>query len=105
MTFAVFTAERFANRGHKMKFSTLVVPLVAALGLSACVATPDQNLAVGALSGAAIGAAVSSKEDKTQGILTGAAVGAIAGTYLGRTSQPGRCYYRNSNGQRYIAAC
>jgi uncharacterized membrane protein len=88
-----------------MKFSTLTLPLVAALGLSACVATPEQNTAVGALSGAAIGAAVSSKEDKTQGILTGAAVGAIAGTYLGKTSQPGRCYYRNSNGQRYIAAC
>lgn len=88
-----------------MKFASFALPLVAALGLSACVATPEQNTAVGALSGAAIGAAVSSKEDKTQGILTGAAVGAIAGTYLGKTSDPNRCYYRNSNGQRYIAAC
>lgn len=88
-----------------MKFSLLALPLLASLGLSACVPTQDQSLAVGTLSGAAIGAAVSDKEDKTQGILTGAVVGAIAGTYLGQTSQPGRCYYRNSAGQRFIAAC
>ena len=41
--------------------------------------------------------------DKVQGALTGAAVGAIAGTYLGRTNQPGKCYYRDVNGNRFIA--
>ncbi|MEO5621284.1 MAG: glycine zipper 2TM domain-containing protein [Cypionkella sp.] len=88
-----------------MKFSLLALPLIAALGLSACVPTQDQGLVVGTLGGAAIGSAVSSKEDKTQGILTGAVVGAIAGTYLGQTNQAGKCYYRNSAGQRFIAAC
>lgn len=87
-----------------MKLRSLIIP-IAALGLAACVATPEQNTAVGALSGAAVGAAVSGKGDKVQGALTGAAVGAIAGTYLGQTNQPGKCYYRDANGNRFIANC
>jgi uncharacterized membrane protein len=78
---------------------------LSALGLAACVATPEQNTAIGALSGAAVGAAVSNDGDRTKGILAGAAVGAIAGTYLGQTNQPGKCYYRDANGQRFIADC
>ena len=88
-----------------MKSAFLALPLIAAIGLSACVATPEQNTAVGALTGAAIGTAVSGKGDKTQGALTGAAVGAIAGTMIGQTNQPGQCYYRDAYGNRYIAAC
>ncbi|NGM45346.1 glycine zipper 2TM domain-containing protein [Rhodobacter sp. SGA-6-6] len=78
---------------------------IAALALAACVASPEQNTAVGALSGAAIGAAVSGGDDKVQGALTGAAVGAIAGTMIGQTNQPGKCYYRDANGNRFIANC
>ena len=87
-----------------MTFRAIILSL-SALGLAACVATPEQNTAIGALSGAAVGVAVSSDDDRVQGALTGAAVGAIAGTYLGRTNQPGKCYYRDANGQRFIANC
>jgi uncharacterized membrane protein len=88
-----------------MKSAFLALPLVAALGLGACVSSPEQSTAVGALTGAAVGAAVSGDGDKTQGALTGAAVGAIAGTLIGQTNQPGQCYYRDAYGNRYIAAC
>ncbi|WP_225029958.1 glycine zipper 2TM domain-containing protein [Xinfangfangia pollutisoli] len=88
-----------------MKSVFYALPVVAALGLSACVATPEQNTAVGALTGAAIGTAVSGKGDKTQGALTGAALGAIAGTYMGQSQKAGQCYYSDGRGGRYIAAC
>lgn len=77
----------------------------AAFALSACVTSPEQDTAIGALSGAAVGAAVSGKGDKTQGALTGAAVGAIAGTLIGQSQTAGECYYRDAYGNRYIAAC
>lgn len=88
-----------------MKPAVLALPLIALLGLSACVTSPEQNTAIGALGGAAVGAAVSGKGDKTQGALTGAVVGAIAGTMIGQTQTPGECYYRDQYGNRYIAAC
>lgn len=79
---------------------------IAALALSACVeTTPTQNTVLGAVGGAAAGAAVSSGDDMAKGALVGAALGAAAATYLGQTSTPGQCYYRNSAGQRYVAAC
>lgn len=79
---------------------------LAALSLSACVeTTPTQNTILGGVAGAAAGAAVSSKDDMGKGALIGAGLGAVAGTYLGQTNQANRCYYRNSAGQRYVAAC
>ena len=63
-----------------MKTLALAFPLVA-LGLAACTPT-DQSTAVGALGGAAIGAAVSSDSDRTRGALAGAAVGAQHGALL-----------------------
>lgn len=86
-----------------MKTSLLILPLMA-LSLSAC-QTAEQNAAAGALGGAAIGAAVSGGDDKLTGALVGAAVGVAASTLIGPAPQAGRCYYRNSNGQRFIAAC
>ncbi|MDQ2064915.1 glycine zipper domain-containing protein [Xinfangfangia sp. CPCC 101601] len=83
----------------------LFITPIAALALAGCVATPEQNTTVGALTGAAVGAAVSNKSDRVTGALAGAAVGAIAGTYLGKTNQPGKCYYRDANGNRFIANC
>lgn len=79
---------------------------LAALGLSACVeTTPTQNTVLGGVAGAVAGAAVSSEDDMAKGALIGAGLGAAAGTYLGQTTTRGQCYYRNSQGQRYIAAC
>jgi outer membrane lipoprotein SlyB len=81
----------------------LVLP-VAALSLAAC-QTTDQNAALGALGGAAVGAAVSSDEDRTQGALIGAAVGVAASTLIGPAPTQGKCYYRDQYGKRFIADC
>lgn len=80
-----------------------VLPL-ATLSLAAC-QTADQNAALGALGGAAVGAAVSSDADRTKGALIGAAVGVAASTLIGPASQQGKCYYRDQYGQRFIANC
>ncbi len=81
----------------------LILPLMT-LPLAGCV-TPEQNAAAGALGGAAIGAAVSGPGDKLTGALVGAAVGVAASTLIGPAPQRGQCYYRNSQGQRFIANC
>ena len=81
----------------------LTLPLVA-LSLSAC-QTAEQNAALGALGGAAVGAAVSSGDDRAKGALIGAAVGVAASTLIGPAPTQGQCYYRDQYGQQYIAAC
>ncbi|MBL4917731.1 glycine zipper 2TM domain-containing protein [Szabonella alba] len=86
-----------------MKKFILMLPVLG-LGLAAC-ETPGQNAAVGALGGAAVGAAVSSDSDRTRGALIGAAAGVAASTLIGPAPQQGQCYYRNSRGERFIAAC
>ena len=75
------------------------------LALSACTTTSDQNLALGALGGAAVGASVSDRNDRMKGALIGAAVGAAAGTMLGQTNQTGKCRYADGRGGTYIANC
>lgn len=84
-----------------MKKFLLILPLMA-IGLSAC-ETSNQNAAAGALGGAALGAAVS--DNKLQGALIGAAVGVAASTLIGPAPTAGKCYYRNSRGERYIDNC
>jgi len=81
----------------------LILPLLI-LPLAAC-QTSEQNAALGALGGAAVGAAVSSDSDRTKGALVGAAVGAAASTLIGPAQTQGQCYYRDQYGQRFIAAC
>jgi len=85
-----------------MKKFFLLLPVLA-FGLSAC-ETAEQNAAAGALGGAAIGAAVTDN-NPLQGALIGAAVGVAASTLIGPTGKSGECYYRNSQGQRYIDRC
>ncbi|HSF63729.1 MAG TPA: glycine zipper 2TM domain-containing protein [Paracoccaceae bacterium] len=85
-----------------LKF-VMILPILA-LGVAGC-ATSDQNAALGALGGAAVGAAVSSDKDRTQGALIGAAVGVAASTLIGPAPGAGQCYYRNSQGERFIAPC
>lgn len=81
----------------------LTLPLIA-LSLAAC-QTEGQNAALGALGGAAVGAAVSSGSDRTQGALIGAAVGVAASTLIGPAPTAGKCYYRDQDGRRFIANC
>ncbi len=87
-----------------MTRSLLTLPLVLA-ALVAC--TPaEQNAALGALGGAAVGAAVSSDSDRTKGALVGAAVGVAASQLIGPVPQrTGKCYYRDQYGNRFIADC
>lgn len=81
----------------------LTLPIVA-VTLAGC-QTANQNAAAGALGGAAVGAAVSGDDDKLTGALVGAAIGVAGSTLIRPTGTTGRCYYRNSAGQTYIAAC
>lgn len=81
----------------------LTLPLLA-LPIAAC--TPaEQNAAIGAVGGAAVGAAVSSDSDREKGAIVGAVVGVAASQLLGPAPQAGKCYYRDQYGNRYIAAC
>lgn len=81
----------------------LALPLIPLL-LAAC--TPaEQNAAIGALGGAAVGAAVSSDSDKAKGALIGAAVGVAASQLLGPASTPGDCLYEDQYGTQYVAPC
>jgi hypothetical protein len=82
----------------------LILISAVSLSLAAC-QTTDQNAALGGLTGAAVGAAVSSPSDRTQGALIGAAVGVAASTLIGPAPTRGQCYYRDANGRRFIAAC
>ncbi|MGB4826332.1 MAG: YMGG-like glycine zipper-containing protein [Paracoccaceae bacterium] len=82
----------------------LLAASIAALTLSACTPT-EQSTAVGALGGAAVGAAVSGKGDKTKGAIVGAGLGALAGSLIGKANEPGKCYYNDGYGNRYIAPC
>ncbi len=82
---------------------TRFLPLLL-ISLAACTPT-EQNATLGALGGAAVGAAVSSDGDREKGALIGAGVGAVAGSLIGPATQPGRCRYRDSYGREYIADC
>lgn len=82
----------------------LTIPLFVA-ALAAC--TPaEQNATIGALGGAAVGAAVSGDDDREKGAIVGAIVGVAASQLIGPVPQQrGRCYYRDQNGNRFIADC
>lgn len=86
-----------------MKTYLLALTLFA-MTLTGC-ETANQNALAGAAGGALVGAAVSSKHDRTTGALIGAAVGVAASTLIKPTGTPGQCYYRNSQGQTYIDRC
>lgn len=80
----------------------LIVIIAALVSLTACTNT-QKGATAGAVVGGVIGGAAS-------GNLVGAAIGAtaggLAGALLGSVSdQPGKCYYKNSQGQIYIDVC
>ena len=83
-----------------------ITTTIAALSVAATLATgcttAEQSGTVGALGGAAIGAAVS--RDPVKGAAIGAVAGGAAGYLLGRTAD-GRCRYSDGRGGTYIARC
>ena len=86
-----------------MRKIMLALPLMA-MALTGC-ETRDQTTAAGALTGAALGAAVSNKNDRVLGAAIGAAAGVAASTLVGPARTSGQCYYRRADGSRFIAAC
>jgi uncharacterized protein YcfJ len=81
----------------------IYLALPVSLLLSAC--TPEtQATTIGALSGAALGAAVSSGDDRNKGIAVGAIAGGLAGNLISRNTN-GQCTYRDANGNTFQAAC
>ena len=85
-----------------MKRIILALPLV--LAAAACT-TQEQSTLGGAAAGAALGAAVSSHNDRGKGLIIGAATGALAGNLIGRSQDGRSCRYSDSYGREYTAAC
>lgn len=81
-----------------MKFLLVVIPLVM---LASCSQT-ERGAAIGGVSGAVIGGAIS---NDVGGAVVGGAVGAAAGALIGSANEPGRCYYRDRYGRRYVDDC
>ncbi len=77
---------------------------LALIGLSVAACTPtEQGAGIGAASGAIIGGAITGD---VRGAAVGAAIGGVSGAVIGNVAgQPGRCYYRDRYGRRYVAAC
>ena len=80
----------------------LILPIVASL--AAC-ETQEQRQLSGTLAGAAIGASVSSDDDKAKGVIIGGLAGLAAGTLIGGRDTQGRCLYQRPDGSRYYASC
>jgi outer membrane lipoprotein SlyB len=85
-----------------MKKFLLILPLIT--GLAAC-ETQGQNQLAGAATGALIGSAVSSDNDRVKGAIIGGAAGLAAGTLIGQRDTNGRCLYQRPDGTRYYASC
>ena len=80
----------------------IIAVSVVALSFAACTAT-EQGAGVGAATGAVIGGVATGN---VRGAAVGAAVGGVAGALIGNVAgQPGRCYYRDEYGRRYVDRC
>jgi hypothetical protein len=80
----------------------ILIVLAVTAGVIGCTNT-ERGAVIGGLGGAAIGTAVS---DDAGGAIIGGIAGATAGALIGNVAdQPGRCYYRDRYGRRYIARC
>ncbi len=79
----------------------ILIVLAVAAGVTGCTQT-EKGAAIGGLGGAAIGAAVSGDAG---GAIIGGIAGATAGALIGNATEPGKCYYRDRRGRRYIANC
>lgn len=79
----------------------ILLAMVAIAALTGCSQT-EKGAVIGGLGGAAVGGAISGDAG---GAIVGGAIGATAGALIGNANEPGRCYYRDSRGRRYIARC
>jgi len=91
-----------------MRTKLIALTCAASLGLAGCynTLTPDQQLAVGALGGAAAGLLAADIVDANNNwTILAALAGAAAGTMVARNSQTGKCAYARGDGTYYEAPC
>ncbi|MGB3388348.1 MAG: glycine zipper domain-containing protein [Pseudaminobacter sp.] len=75
---------------------------IAAMAILTGCSQTEKGAVIGGLGGAAVGGAISGDAG---GAIVGGALGATAGALIGSANEPGRCYYRDSRGRRYVARC
>jgi phage tail tape-measure protein len=78
-----------------------IVLILVGLSVASCTQT-ERGAGIGAASGAVIGGIATGN---VRGAAVGAAIGGVAGALIGSAREPGKCYYRNSRGERYIDDC
>lgn len=76
-----------------------IIAVAAVVALSGCTST-EKDLSIGTAAGAVIGGIAGGGK----GALIGAGVGAVGGLLV-RNLRNGKCEYRNSRGQIYVARC
>jgi len=73
-----------------------------ALSMAACSST-ERGAGIGAATGAVVGGIATGN---VRGAAVGAAIGGVSGALIGHVAgEPGRCYYRDRNGNRYVDRC
>jgi len=80
---------------------SILMVLAIAAGVAGCTNT-EKGAVIGGLGGAAIGTAVSGDAG---GAIIGGIAGTAAGALIGNATEPGKCYYRDRNGRRFVANC
>jgi hypothetical protein len=72
------------------------------MSLTACSST-ERGAGIGAATGAVVGGVATGN---VRGAAVGAAIGGVSGALIGNVAgQPGRCYYRDRSGNRYLDRC
>ncbi|MBP2510369.1 hypothetical protein J2855_004022 [Agrobacterium tumefaciens] len=103
-------AQTWSGRGSLCREQTLtevelnkfLVIGCVGLCLTACTST-EKGAGIGAATGAVVGGAATGN---VRGAAVGAAIGGVSGALIGNVAgQPGRCYYRDSDGNRYVDRC
>ncbi len=80
----------------------LIAVGLTVLALTACSST-ERGAGIGAATGAVVGGVATGN---VRGAAVGAAVGGVSGALIGNVAdQPGRCYYRDRNGNRFVDRC
>ncbi|MCQ2003023.1 YMGG-like glycine zipper-containing protein [Rhizobium sp. NRK18] len=78
-----------------------IVLILVGLSVASCTQT-EKGAGIGAASGAVIGGLATGN---VRGAAVGAAIGGVAGAVIGSANEPGKCYYRDRYGRRYVDDC
>lgn len=75
--------------------------LLIGAALASCTTT-EKGAGIGAVGGAILGGAITGD---VRGAAVGAAIGGVSGAVIGNAQEPGKCYYRDRYGNRYVDYC